>query len=108
MLNTHPILVSSVVDVLDHLLPGFGFERKPLGLYEATSDNVLEAGWTRDSMLPEYGGDSISVWSHAYVNVDVGGTYSRVEWRDAPLDPDEFGQVVIALVRRMDELLGRS
>ncbi len=113
----HPLLVGEVVDHLDPVMQRRGFERRRPELGEAR-ESMWVASWVRwppDERFrlgewPDGGreligfSDHVTVWTGAtgHVIFQVAELFARVEWRNSPLDPDEFAYVIGGMVDQVD------
>lgn len=111
------LFINEVVDGLDPVLQRLGFEREQRGLYAVEDDgDLIIASWLREPPEGRYpanqrvvGADGVSVWrtndyTHqpGYVNVGIGSTFARFEWRKTHLDGDEFAATIKAYIGRYD------
>ncbi len=115
------VSVREVVDSLDEPMRRRGFERRNPFMAEATADDHWVASWlrmppddqVRDAVWPDGESikvgfyDGVSVWSDGWVSVGPGGNamHAKLEWRNSPLDADEFACVVVAIIDQWDRFI---
>lgn len=114
------LFTNEVITALEPLLGARDFKRHHQPLVEvhdlAEDEDLMLASWTRwppngrfDPRATVVSGDAISVWrtngrgQPGYVNVMLGGTFARFEWRlRTVLGSAEFAYTLDAYIARYD------
>lgn len=119
----HPMLVSEVIDHLAPIMERRGFERRRPELAEALP-RMWVCSWVRDPPQERFRvgewpdgsrdligfGDHVTVWRGEvdYIIFQVAELFARVEWRNSPLDADEFAYVIGGMVDQVDRFAGHT